>query len=254
MARARNIKPGFFLNELLVEQPFCNRLLFVGLWTIADKAGRLEYRPKKIKMAIFPADDVDIESGIAALVKSGFLLAYTVENSEYLQIINWDKHQSPHHTERESSLPKPTNNGYLTVKTRKDLRENPPDSLIPDSLIPDSKPSVGKPPLSEGFETFWKAYPKKVGKGAAEKAWLKAKVNGELKAVLEAVGRQSRSEQWLKDGGQFIPNPATWIGQKRWLDGETVEIDLKPQVKLCCECHKNPVSVNTRGGICHACL
>jgi len=114
--------------------------------------------------------------------------------------------------------------------------------------------SVGRPPLGEGFETFWKAYPKKVGKGAAEKAWLKARVNGELRNVLEAVGRQAKSEQWLKDGGQFIPNPATWIGQKRWLDGESVEIATHAPVKLCCECHKNPVSVNTRGGICHVCL
>lgn len=73
--------------------------------------------------------------------------------------------------------------------------------------------------LDERFETFWKAYPKKIGKGAAEKAWQKI---SSLEAVLEtiagAVAAQSRSEQWLKDGGQFIPHPATWLNQRRWED------------------------------------
>ena len=52
MARARNIKPGFFTNDELVELPFATRLLFIGLWTIADREGRMVDRPKKIKMEI----------------------------------------------------------------------------------------------------------------------------------------------------------------------------------------------------------
>ena len=55
MARARNIKPGFFLNEELVELPFSTRLLFIGLWTLADRDGRMEDKPKRIKMSLFPA-------------------------------------------------------------------------------------------------------------------------------------------------------------------------------------------------------
>lgn len=56
MARARNIKPGFFKNELLAEMPPEIRLLFMGLWCIADREGRFEERPKKIKMELFPCD------------------------------------------------------------------------------------------------------------------------------------------------------------------------------------------------------
>ncbi len=65
MARARNIKPGFFRNAELVELPFEARLLFIGLWTIADREGRLEDRPKQIKMEVFPADNVDCNQLIA---------------------------------------------------------------------------------------------------------------------------------------------------------------------------------------------
>lgn len=70
----------------------------------------------------------------------------------------------------------------------------------------------------DGFDVFWSAYPKKVGKGAAEVAWKKAKVNGHLSDVLSAIDRQKRSSQWTKDNGQYIPNPATWINQRRWED------------------------------------
>jgi len=70
----------------------------------------------------------------------------------------------------------------------------------------------------EEFSMFWAAYPKKVGKGAAEKAWMRAKINGHAADVISAVDRQRQSEQWQKENGQFIPNPATWITQRRWED------------------------------------
>lgn len=69
----------------------------------------------------------------------------------------------------------------------------------------------------DGFSEFWNAYPKKVGKGAAETAWKKHKPD--LATCLAAVAAARTSRDWQKDGGQFIPNPATWINQKRWEDG-----------------------------------
>lgn len=49
-------------------------------------------------------------------------------------------------------------------------------------------------------------------------AWARLKVNGSFDKVLAAVEQQKRSEQWQKDGGQFIPHPATWLNQGRWDD------------------------------------
>lgn len=70
-----------------------------------------------------------------------------------------------------------------------------------------------------GFEKFWKEYPKKVGKGAAEKSWLKIKpLNGLVEKIIMAVISQRRSDQWTKDGGQYIPHPSTWLNQRRWED------------------------------------
>jgi hypothetical protein len=117
MARARNIKPSFFQNDILVELPFETRLLFIGLWTLADREGRLEFRPKKIRMEIFPADDVDISKSVKELLDNGFLTVYEQKNVKVIQITNFKKHQSPHGTEKDSLLP--CSKGLYIVNERK---------------------------------------------------------------------------------------------------------------------------------------
>jgi hypothetical protein len=67
------------------------------------------------------------------------------------------------------------------------------------------------------FELFWQSYPKKIGKLAAQKAFKKLK-NIPIENILKAIENQKQSEQWKKENGQFIPNPATWINQGRWED------------------------------------
>lgn len=74
---------------------------------------------------------------------------------------------------------------------------------------------------SADFEQFWQAYPRKVGKGGAYKAWQHAKDRPCLACLLEVVKTQSNSKDWRKDGGQFIPHPATWLNQRRWEDGDS---------------------------------
>jgi hypothetical protein len=150
MARSRNIKPSFFCNELLVELPFETRLLFIGLWTLADREGLLEDRPKRIKMALFPADNIDIDASLSLLAESGFLVRYNHCGSNYIQVVNFGKHQNPHHKEAASIIPEPDNytdepnndSGNAEASPEPALGE--PEAspvlavLIPDSLIPDS--------------------------------------------------------------------------------------------------------------------
>lgn len=69
------------------------------------------------------------------------------------------------------------------------------------------------------FERFWNAYPRKTGKGKALDAWKKLKKGaGLLPAMLKALEWQRESDQWQRDGGQYIPYPATWLNQRRWED------------------------------------
>ena len=69
------------------------------------------------------------------------------------------------------------------------------------------------------FSRFWKLYPRKVGKANAEKAWSKLKVDADLfERMASALAAWAGSPDWTKDGGQFIPHPATWLNGKRWND------------------------------------
>jgi len=74
------------------------------------------------------------------------------------------------------------------------------------------------------FEKFWSIYPKKVGKGDACRFWDRINPSAKLlEKILVAVEQQKKSRQWKKDKGQYIPNPATWLNQKRWDDKLEIE-------------------------------
>jgi len=82
MPRARNIKPGFFKNEDLIELPFEARLLFIGLWTLADREGRLEDRPKRIKIELFPEDDCNVDDLLRQLADKKLIIRYEVDGEK----------------------------------------------------------------------------------------------------------------------------------------------------------------------------
>ena len=150
MARSRNIKPGFFKNDELAEIEPLGRILFAGLWCMADREGRLKDRPKRIKAETLPYDDCDIKELLQALANKGFILRYEIDGEGYIQIQNWHKHQRPHVKEVPSEIPPPEGNdkapeipGLAPEKPEPAPNQHltdPPDSLFLDSLnlIPDS--------------------------------------------------------------------------------------------------------------------
>lgn len=103
--RARNIKPGFFLNEELSECKMESRLLFIGLWCYSDRRGRFKWSPKKIKASIFPYDNVDIDTCLSELLNQQLILKYEVSSVQYGSIPNFETHQRPHNNEVESIIP-----------------------------------------------------------------------------------------------------------------------------------------------------
>lgn len=131
MARIRTVKIGFFRNENLTVFSFPHRLLFQGLWLLADKEGRLEDRPKRIHADIFPFDPVlDIDAMLDELADGDdpFIERYEVAGRRYIQVLQFHKHQRPHHKEPESTLPGPD--------AADDL--NPPQCLpdAPENTVP----------------------------------------------------------------------------------------------------------------------
>ena len=158
--RARNIKPGFFENEELAELPFEARLLYIGLWCLADREGRFEYRPKRIKALLFPYDDIDVECHLMSLHVMTLISLYKHENKLFAYLPNFKKHQNPHPHEAKSVLPDPEMSTIVRTIVKEEsfstiqkdeksqchdisLKCNA-DSLIPDTLIPDSNTNTSR--------------------------------------------------------------------------------------------------------------
>ena len=229
----------------MVELPFQARLLFIGLWNIADREGRLENRPKKIKMEIFPGDDVDVSLEITRLSEAGLVMVYRAENVNCIEVINFKKHQNPHHREPSSELPPPDNDAKKPAQPvdNKEAPESPglasvepqpsrvesllliPDSLslIPDTgyLIPDTSElpcaspdapldDQGKAPelYSEDFSRFWKAYPSKKNKRTAA---LKFKKLREKKSTPEFLAFLIEDIGCRAKGHEWLKNNGDYI-------------------------------------------
>lgn len=110
--RARNLKPGFWKHEGIAECPFAARLLFQGLWCLADRRGVLEDRPRRIKAEVFPYDDItaaEISKWIDELERVGVVYRYEADGYKCLAITAFAKHANPHHKEPASDLPDPPN-------------------------------------------------------------------------------------------------------------------------------------------------
>jgi hypothetical protein len=94
-------------------------------------------------------------------------------------------------------------------------------------------------PTEKDFEEFWKIYPRKVAKGEARKAWLTTtSIRPPIADLLKAVYAARASKQWLKDDGEYIPHPATWLRQERWEDQHEVDLSQLHSAtgKVCAYC------------------
>lgn len=222
IGRSRVIKYSFFGDEKIVGLSPIHRLLFIGLWCLADREGRLRDRPNQIRLNIFPGEDVDVNSGLEALQAAGLVIRYEAESERLLQIRNFQNHQTPHHKEAESILPPCLADGCGNVEpntVQASATSNSGMYLVTRNSKHSNGGGGGETPESS-FAGFWSVYPRRVGKGAAETAWKKAVRVTSAEAIIAGLERQLPNLVALagKDGGRFVPHPATWLNQKRWED------------------------------------
>lgn len=186
--RARSIKPGICDNEILgTADPFYT-LLFERLWMMADRAGRLEDRPLRIKAQAFPyRDGLDVNPMLDWLHEHNFIVRYEASGNKYIQVCKFLEHQKPHQNEKESVIPEQASTTKVASEHnqgRKHLALNP-SSLTPDSglLTPDSGSLDVAPPATKGKPT----------------------PEGEMAVALRDLGVEVTSQHqtlcaWIRDG------------------------------------------------------
>lgn len=195
--------------------------------TIEELAWRIRTKPQALK------------STIEKLVSLNILKS----NGNGLEFINWTKRQfrSDNSTERWRKF-----KSNVGANVGKPLAQTPPETE--QSTETEQSPPIAPP---RGFDLFWKAYPKKVGKGAAEKAWKKISKPSEiLGKIVLALQWQKKSEQWTRDNGQFIPHPATYLNEKRW-DDEREKVNTINDPWVCRNCGQKANDISD--GLCLSC-
>ena len=234
MARSRVIRPEFFADGDLVSLPPMTRLLFIGLWTLADREGRLKDRPLTIKNQIFPSDECDMNAMLDALEAVGSIRRYVVEGERCIDIPGFVKHQRPHPHESASDLP-----GFVTARHKNDAisrdavtsqnlplqvrtcrdKGTPLEQEQEQVLREEQDKEIDHSTKGPAFSEFWAAYPNKEGKAVAARKWEKLSDADRTAAIQVALlmglavksGRRER---------EFCPHGSTFIHQRRWEDWE----------------------------------
>ena len=113
-------------------------------------------------------------------------------------------------------------NVSVTLPSSPPLMVSPPNHIIEYN----TPPSLNPP--SSSFSSFWSAYPRKVGKGQAQKAYAKAIRKAEPEVILARLEVWKASKDFPEVG--FVPHASTWLNGERWLD-ELGDEPPKPKTK-----------------------
>ena len=174
-------------------------VMFVRLIMKADDYGNFHGDTRIIESICFPLGSrVVVQNALDELANRGLIMFYRVDDRDYLNIPNFGQ------------------------RLRNNVRKFPPHGGESPQDVSNVRPERKRSRIEDeenkkAFETFWAAYPKKVGKGPAEAAWANAKLP-ELDVILKAVHKAKHSNDWIKDRGEYIPHPSTWLNQRRWED------------------------------------
>jgi len=178
--------------------------------------------------------EAEIDLALQCLIDLDLVVEFDHQGARFICSLTWQMHQKITHP-RQTHLPSPTPEVLesMDVETRKLFRnfhECFQKSAASRARVT-RETANGKRLTANGsgtrarFERFWAEYPRKVGKDAALKEWLRRSPDDALTdRMIAAVHQQRASAQWRKDGGEFIPHPRTWLHQGRWQD----EHDIPP--------------------------
>jgi len=135
-------------------------------------------------------------------------------NGETIEVINFQKRQLP----QDSYDPDAIKERVKRFRNKdKSFQETEGNDRIDKIRI--DKIRIDKNIYTDEFNNFWLVYPRKIGKGEAFRSWGKIKSSSALQEkIIKAVKIQKEWEQWQRDEGRFIPNPSTWLNQRRWDD------------------------------------
>ena len=226
MAERRMFAKTIIDSDAFLDMPLSTQALYFHLSMRADDDGFIN-NTKKIQRMLGCADD-----DLKILLSKNFIIPFetgvcVIKHWKIHNLIQKDRYKPSVYGEEKEKLSIKNNNVYtLDTGCVQDVSSLESQvSIGKASLVKDRKPSRAVALVNEyvddGFNQFYEAYPKKVGRDAALKAW--EKVKPPIDDVIYSLAWQKQSEQWSKNNGQYIPNPSTYLNQGRWKDEAPIE-------------------------------
>lgn len=219
----RILKESICTSDNLDTLSAFHETVFYRLIVNVDDYGRMDARPKILAARLFPLKDIrasQMEDALRALTSAELVILYTVDGKPFLQMKTWDRHQTVRAT--KSRYPSPEDGEITSASTCMQLQADASECSRNPNRIRNRNPNPNPNAHAREdgfFDEFWAIYPKKQDKQHAKKAFEKINPDRSLlDKMISAVKQWSQSQQWTKDGGQFIPMPATWLNGKRWED------------------------------------
>lgn len=225
MARIRSVHPGFFSDEDVVEVSFVARLALIGLGVEADDKGVFPWKPKTLKMRVFPADNVDMHGILAELDEADLVRSFEVEGRRYGVIRNFRKHQRPKSPNDIHPLPddfrKYAGLSAATSEIDADGAGSFPQKgeigfQMEDGGEDGEEKDPPNPPEGASVDEFWIRCPQKKNKDAVNRAWRALSPEERV----EAFNAVADWYNWFaKTNPTATPlYPARYLRQKRWTD------------------------------------
>lgn len=227
----RILKESICISEQIASLSDFEFRLWASLLVLVDDAGRGDARPAIIRGRAFPLRErvtvKDVENALHGLAAKGCVSLYKVGGKPYFWFPTWGKHQRLDRAKPRYPSPEDADDTLQAAADCRELPQTAADCGLNTNTNTNTNPNTntnteradahGIKGDDMAFEAFWAAYPKKVGKKDARKAFAKI-ARSEWDKLVPAVEAQKKSKQWLKDDGQYIPNPSTWLNQGRWED------------------------------------
>lgn len=226
MAERRMFAKTIIDSDAFLDMPLSTQALYFHLSMRADDDGFINNPLKIMRMVSASKNDLDL------LVVKRFVIGFesgiiVIKHWKIHNYIRGDRYKPTMYQEEKSLLEAKANKAYsLPVDTVGIPNDNQMDTQVRLGKVRLGKVNkdIGHSAYAETtekslFDDFWKAYPKKVGKGNCQKWFKSHKPKPELVAqMINAVNQQKQSKQWQEGNGKFIPNPYTWLNGERWLD------------------------------------
>ena len=234
---SRIIKESITTSESLYSVSADAERLFWRLVVKADDYGLYYGNPRILSSMCFPLDppkDQKIVAWLNELVGAGMVGTYTDQEGgkQYLKLLSWDKHQQTR--AKKSKFPLPTSFDCACNHVNgKQVKSNVPVIGNGNGSGSEKREAGTRPDgaggVPSGFDRFWEAYPRRVGKQDALKAWGQLAPDDDLVDLIVAgVERWKTCDQWTRDGGKFICYPATFLRGRRWEEDDNPDVPPAP--------------------------